>query len=310
MDWLKQFDYGIVLPNMARMPLSLAKRLADWRGDLRFLLRREAGRRSAANIASSLDGVDSRKARRIARLANRALAHDEVESYWFDRPLSFFQPRVRITGFELLREAADSGRGVLLYTAHQGSTGLCLTVLGKMGIPINLVFRSLEGVPGMPPAWHRFGNERIRLLEKAVKRPVIWTERGNYFAMRRKLRQGEVVLMGLDVVPTYMKRTIRVRFLDRMASFPVGMAQLYLDARPQVLLWSINQDSSYRYHILIEDVSPSLQGLEDRRQVTQAMVRGLERNVRRHPEEWLVWESLHDFFEKGAESDCRGPTGG
>ncbi len=295
MKLLKEIDYGLLLPAMARLPAALAYRLADWRGDLTCLLRRDARRHAVLNLQATFPERSLAEARRSVRRQYRALSHDEMESYWFDRPLSFFEPRIRITGLDDLKAAVGSGRGVLLYTAHLGSTGFCLTVLGKMGFPINLVFRSLDEVPGMPRTWYRYGKARIRRLEEAVQRPVIYTGRTLYFSMRRKLRRGEIVLMGLDVVPGYVKKTVTVDFLGKPCAFPEGLARLYLDTKALPVLWSIHQDSRRTHHAELQDISSRLEGLDDKRQVTQLLVQGIEERIRRHPEDWLLWDSLSHF---------------
>ena len=295
MKWLKEIDYGLVLPAMARLPAALAYRAADWRGDLTWLLRRDARRHAVRNLQATFPQQSPDEARRTVRQQYRTLAHDEMESYWFGRPLSFFEPRIRITGLDDLKASLESGQGVLLYTAHLGSTGFCLTVLGKMGFPINLVFRSLDEVPGMPRSWYRYGKARIRRLEAAVRRPVIQSGRTLYFSMRRKLRQGEIVLMGLDVVPGYVKKTVTVDFLGKPCAFPEGLARLCLDTGARPVLWSIHQDSRRMHHAELQDISSRLKGLDDKQQVTQVLVHGIEQRIRRHPEDWLLWDSLTHF---------------
>ena len=110
MNWLKEVDYGLVLPALARMPTGLAYRMADLRGEATFLLRRQACRAAQRNLQATFPELDPAQARRTIRRQCRVLSRDEMESYWFNRPLSFFEPRIRIRGLEELRTGVESGR--------------------------------------------------------------------------------------------------------------------------------------------------------------------------------------------------------
>ncbi len=303
----KNLDFALLLPGIARMPPMLAASLARCRGDLYYLLRSEARRAAIRNMAEVLPGLGEREVRRKVRRSFRALSRDELDSYWLDRPLSKLQRLVRISGLETLRKALAERRGVLFYTGHLGSTGLLITVLGKMGIPLNLVFRRVEDIPDMPAAWYRYGGMRVARLEAAAGRPILAAGRANYFAMRGRLREGEIVLMGIDVIPRFLKRTIPVRIFGRPARFPDGIARLYLDTGARVLFWSIHEIEGGRHCSEILDVTDRLEGLDNRQAITQELVRVLEERVRRHPEDWLEWEAFHEYLAFGDDSNAHPP---
>jgi lauroyl/myristoyl acyltransferase len=219
-----------------------------------------------------------------------------MESYWFGRPREWLEALLEWNGLEELKEAQQDSRGILLFTGHVGSTGMFLTALGRNGMPVNLVFRSVEDIPGMPESWYRYGKKRIALLEKAVHRPVIWAGRSNYFSMRQKLREGETVLMGIDVVPFFVRKAVRVSFLGRTCFFPDGLARLYLDTGARLFIWFAHQNARRIHEMTIREVTAELEGLSDREPITQRLVTLLEDRIRKHPEDWLEWEALHQFF--------------
>jgi Kdo2-lipid IVA lauroyltransferase/acyltransferase len=307
----RNFDFAVVLPAIARLPGSMALFLARRRGDLYYLLRSEARRAGIRNMARAFPGMGEREIRRKVRRSFWALSRDEFDSYWLDRPLSKLDGWVRLSGLETLRSALASGRGVLFYTGHLGSTGLLITVLGKREIPLNLVFRRVEDIPEMPGAWYRYGAMRVARLQTAAGRPVLAAGRGDYFAMRRRLREGEIVLMGIDVIPRFVNRTIPVRIFGLPARFPDGIARLYLDTGARVLFWSMHEVRGGRHEAEIFDVTSRVEGLTDRRAITQELVAVLEDRIRRHPEDWLEWEAFHEYLVSDADVDSArfGPPG-
>ena len=293
---LGNLDYGLLLPSIARMPVPLARWLADRRGDLHFFLD-PSGRHAVRNLTWIFEHLDQRQIRFTARQCFRTQSNDEMESYWFDRPMEDLLSQTSISGLDTLNAALGSGDGVLLYTGHMGSTGLFITLLGKMGIPVNLVFRNLEDVPSKPAAWYRYGKNRIRSLEKSSQRPVLYTGKRNYFQMRQKLREGEALILGIDAIPFARRRSVPVQFFARQASFPEGPARLYLDSRARVLFWSARPGKERRHHIEITDITNRLMPLHEVPAVVQILVDELEARIRKHPGSWLVWSSLGSFFE-------------
>lgn len=293
---VKNVDYGLLLPSLGRLPHGLAGLLTNWRGDITFLLRSEARRSGIRNMALALPDLATTVANRKLRESFRALSRDEMESYWFGLPLSRLEKEVQIEGLEVLRDALAKGRGVIFYTGHLGSTGLLITVLGKKGIQLNLVFRAIDSVPDMPGAWYRYGRKRISALQAAAGQPILHAGRTNYFTMRRKLRGGEILLMGIDVLPRFLGRTVPVRIFGQWAAFPDGLARLYLDTRAEIVFWCIRRARNGIHQAQLRNVTESVSRLTDITEITQTLVAILEDRIRRYPESWLQWEAFHEYL--------------
>ncbi len=304
MNWGRlfgNFDYGVVLPSLARFPVPLAHRLSDLRARVRFKLRRASREQALRNLAIAFPEKSSTELNRLALESFQVQARDEMESYWFDRPLPFLQSLVEEEELDVLREARQRGRGVLLYTGHMGNPGIFLALVGRLGFEMNLVFRSLEDIPLNPEAWVRFGNRRVAKLENASGRVVRYAGKVSYFALRRLLCGRETVMMAIDVVPSLVGRTVTARFFGRPCVFPLGVTKLYLDTRPSVVLWSSHRTENGKYRFLLRDITKELEAMSTPEEVTQCLVARLEERLRLQPGIWLQWDALDQFFAKPGE---------
>lgn len=291
----REIDYGFLLPAIQRLPRRWALWAAERRGELAYLMRGAWRRSCLEDLALAFPSWDAARRRLVARGVARTLSHDEVETRWFGCPRGWFDERVETEGLELLQEACSSGQGALLYTAHTGCPGTAICFLGRRGVPLHLVFRPLIDVAGMPRAWYRYGDERIRLLEEACGRGTLYTGRSNYFAMRRALRSGEAVIIALDVMPSISSRSVEVDFLGNRALIPEGPARLYRDTSSRVLYWSTTR-STPKHGLRLLDVTPTLSGCSDLTALTQALVAPMEQEIRRRPEDWMMWGALKEFL--------------
>ena len=301
MNWprtIGNLDYGLVLPSIARFPVFLANRLSDLRAWVRYRLRRASREQALKNLAVAFPEKSSKECRQLALESFRIQARDEMESYWLDRSLAFLQARVESEEFEVLRKARERKRGILFYTGHMGNPAIFLALAGRLGFEMNLVFRSLEDIPLNPEAWVRFGNKRVALLEAFSGRSVRYAGRVSYFTLRRLLEQRETVMMAIDVVPSLVGRTVTARFFGHASVFPLGVARLYLDTRPSVILWSSHRRPNDKYRFLLTDLTEELEPLDSPDAVTQLLVGRLEERLRMQPGTWLQWDALDQFFEK------------
>lgn len=297
-DWLLELDYRWVLPAIARLPRRQAYAMADRRAGW-VMRRREASRQtSLQNLAGVFPEKSPGELERIVRRQFQVQSRDEMESHWYRRRLPFFERFVEISGLETLRGAIAEGRGVLLFSGHVGCTGLFFVVMGLHGVHLNIIGLPLDsGQLEFPEPFLAYARNRVAGIEEAVSRPFILTGRGNYPLMQRKLREGETLMVLIDVVPTLLKRRVEVEFLGRPCWFGDGAAALCKSTGARLLEWNIHQDlRSDRHRIEISD--PGLRSLGDRsnQSVMAELAALLERRIRRHPEDWSQWDSLTHFL--------------
>ena len=302
MDWVRTTDYDAVLPMISMLPRPLAYALADLRGRLLIYSLRDSFAWASRNVESVFPHLDADERRRIVIGHFQAESRNEMEAFWYPKPLDHLQSFVRCTGLDTLREAASSGDGVLLFSSHMGSTGLFFVFTGKSGVPMNIVGRSIEPDENpLHPAVLRYNRNRVRWIETAIGHPFLMTGRGNYPRLVEKLRAGEVVMMLADVVPTLVKskHTTEVTFFGRRAWFPNGIASLFFTTGSRLLHWRIQRNRvTGHQEIDISEVTDSFRPTADKREFMQELVELLEHDIRRYPDHWLGWDSLEHYYRK------------
>ncbi len=294
-DRVESLDYRL-LPLLGHVPRSLAIRLADWRGDIRYRLRRELRNRAESSIRAFFCHENA-DARRLAQEMFRVNSQDELETFWFTRN---GDSELDVAGLPALMEALAEGNGALLVTGHLGCVGAFMHGLGTRGCRLNIVHLPLSEVSDRPAGWQHYGRTRIRLIEGATGRPMLYTRRNRYFRMRRQLRKGEVLLIAVDVPQRRQKHTVPVDFLGRPAFFPVGPARLWSESNARLFFGVIHRDRSRVHRVTIEELSHLLPSRDDWKVTTQLMVNRLERAIREHPQDWLMWDSAPAFFRPRA----------
>ncbi len=292
-------DYFLILKLISRLPLHMAQRWARYRGNLLCLARREARAQALNNVSTALPDLKEDRLSAVVWKHFQWISCDEMFTYWLTRESRFLRSFVSISGIEELEAAQEKGRGVIVATGHFGCVSLLFTLLGRLGFCPYLVFQDPEKVTTQPEAWKRYGCMRIDQFERQVGRPVLFTGIGHYERMKTILRRGEALVLGFDIVPSLVRHKVEVEFFDRMSRFPDGIAALYRETGAQVVSSWIEPRNNGSHQIEFEDITGFLEAATNRREVVQLLVRRLERQIRRYPAGWQLWDSSNLFFEDG-----------
>lgn len=295
---LKSIDYSLILPLISRFPVQTAYRLADLRGNLICQSCHSSREHAQSNVSRVFPTLRRKKVEEIVLQHFQAESRNEMEAYWYRNPLSFFQRFVRISGLEALRKACNDKQGVLLFSGHMGSTRLFFTLIGKHGIKLHIVGRPINPEENpMHAAVLRYNRKRVRWIEEVLGQQFLLTGRGKYPVMKERLEKGEVVVILIDVLPTLLKRTVRVRFLGRPAFFGDGIASLFKDTGARLLQWAIHgNEKTGKQEIEIRDVTQHVDRSADKPAVVQKLATLLEERIRLYPGQWLSWDSLEHFY--------------
>lgn len=186
-------------------------------------------------------------------------------------------PACTIEGTEALRAVLDSGRGVLLWSAHLGSWELAARALVREGFEVSALARA-HADPGVE---RFFARERDRAGVRIVGRcPGAREARG---VLRR---HGLLALLGDRA---FGEGGRQVTLFGRPARLPA--APLALARRTGALLVPgfVVRVAPGRYRVQFE--SPLVAAGDG---ALTALARSLERWVRAYPEQWFVFEPLWD----------------
>jgi len=165
-----------VAPLAARLPASLAYRIACWRGDWNFRYR--AGKRSeiARNLRRVLgDELGPEEAERLAREFFRMTSCEIADLMRLRGWAQSLGKLVEIRGREHLDAALAGGQGAILCSAHFGSCNSAFSLLHASGIPLTSIGRwPANYTSGMSSAERRLWEfVYTRRLRRHRQRPAI-----------------------------------------------------------------------------------------------------------------------------------------
>jgi KDO2-lipid IV(A) lauroyltransferase len=262
----------IVLRPLAWLPLRWLHVLGAGVGWLVYLLAPRYSARLDQNLSQSglfPAEADYRRVRRRA-IAEAGKITLEVIAVWFKPPGRVMRYFREVRGYELIQQARDAGRGVLLLTPHLGCFEIAGFYFGQK-LPLTVLYR--------PP--------RKRWLEKFMVRgrkrgmtELAATDLAGVRKLLRALRNGEAVGMLPDQAPRFgdgvwapffgrpaltMTLTSRLRRATQAAAFMVFAERL-------------PRGAGYCLHI---------EQLPDPVQDEAELNRAVERAIRMRPEQYL-----------------------
>jgi KDO2-lipid IV(A) lauroyltransferase len=245
----------------------------------------------AANLARILGEPPS--SRRV-RAAGRQVWYN-FASYWVDQ-FHFSQlPRERaeavvdrVMGEEHLRSALARGKGVLLLTAHLGSWELGGLFLGRLGLPLSVVY-----VPDALADVEDFRG-RLRRATGVEEIPIRPGESLAALPVLRALRRNRVVALQGD--RDFDDRGMAAPFFGAPAPFPRGPFLLASLTGAALVPVFVAYTSGYRFEVRLGEPLLVAAGADRDGAVREALGRWvavLEEAVRRWPTQWYTF---YDFW--------------
>jgi phosphatidylinositol dimannoside acyltransferase len=260
----------------------MAYALADWFGDLAFLMNAPA----RAAVEDNLRHVLGRRpAWRLVRQVFRHGARNYYDTLIIPSlSAAELLKLVPVAGWTTLEQALAAGRGVIMVGVHLSGVALAGQVVAAKGFPITSVAERVE-----PPELNRLltrlrsgGGIRILSLGPDITREL--TE---------ALRRNEIValVMDRDIAGTGVK----VQFFDAETRLPGGAALLALRTGAPIISAMAIRTSDQGFagqidpHIEIERGENLRESL---RLTTRRIGERLESHIGAHPEQWTVYQPL------------------
>lgn len=238
------------------------------------------------NIAIAFPEMPARERVRLGRASLRHLALSFVEySYlpWLSR--ENFSRHFEFHNTELLDEAFQRGKGVLLLTLHLGNGDMGIAGLALKGYPITLVSKFFK-VKWLNDLW--FGM-RERLGTRFVP------PRDSSFALLRALKSNRAVMIPLDQF-TGPPIGVRTTFFSRETGTAAGLAVMAERSGAPVISIYTARTPEGRHGIYVLREMPVRNSPDETvEQITQRFNDELESLVRLHPEQWM-W--IHRRWKK------------
>ncbi len=248
------------------------------------------------NMAVVLDSADEREVDALSRRAFRNFGKFVVDFIHFpSMTREEVHHRLVFSQWTELDEAVNSGRGVVMPTMHLGVWDLGAAALAAYDYPINAVVDTFRD--------HRLDelvhNSRRRLGMNVIPRDKLGP------SIFRLLKRGEVLAMLIDVQPP--GQTVTVDFMGKPATVSVIPARMALMTGalvvPSLAFRGPERDALIRPVIDVRGVRYEATGNdeEDIAALTQLIMESLERMMRGHPEQWLLFHPL--WLEEGQAAE-------
>ncbi|HET7017720.1 MAG TPA: lysophospholipid acyltransferase family protein [Streptosporangiaceae bacterium] len=295
----------VVAPLAARLPASLAYRLACWRGD--WCLRYRAAKRSEIirNVRLVLgDELGPEQTEHLAREFFRMTSCEAIDVMRLRGQARSLGKLVEIRGREHLDAALAAGKGAILCTAHFGSCSSAFSLLHASGYPLTAIGRTYgKHETDMSSSERRLWDFIMtRRLQRHRQRPNIEPLPGRLQVVVQAavaLRANEVVTISSDAAPlgADQARAIDMPFLGRKAKLLPGVVGLAQLAGAPVLMMFAYRCADYRHQVL--EISPPVSMEGETATVFERCVAAIEAAVQKSPAHWVYWANTEDLADLG-----------
>ena len=273
---------------VAALPRGAELRLGALLGRTALALGLFKDRVAAENIRRALPELSAAERRRLLERNYEHMGRLFFEYLHFFTPLSghyrrYARRNSRIEGLEHWEAARAKGKGVLIVSLHLGWWEMQAASGGLAGMPLTVVTRAVK------PAWlhELFTERRLSTGVRAALHP------GSMPAIMRALRRGEVVAFMND---QYARPPmgLKVRFFGVEVETLSAVGPLAKRTGAAIITATSYRDLDGLTRVFLGPEVDLGADLDDPVRATQALAAVVERNVRRHPEQWL-W--LHRRFK-------------
>jgi KDO2-lipid IV(A) lauroyltransferase len=250
-------------------------RLGEWLGAAAYLL---GVRKTVAldGLARAFPQADAAALRSLARASYRQLGRSLCELFLVrgasDEQL---EKLVRFEGWEQYRTAQAKGRGVVCAIAHFGNFELLARATARRGVRIWIIVRRLNDLFGR---W--LEGDRTRMGARALP------ARGSSRAALEALRRNDLLAIAVDQ-NMQKSRGIFVDFFGSQACTTPAAAVFALRAgSPLIAAFPVRQPDGTHVVRLLGPFETALTGHAAVTDLTQALTRAVEEQVREHPDHW------------------------
>lgn len=299
--WLRsamELDYFSMMPGLARLSWRAALWWGRRRGDLRFWWRTVGREATIANIQHAYhDDLTPAEARRIARGCFRAQTCEEVETFFFpELTRETFGRFIAVEGREHLDAALARGRGAIVFSTHYGSMCLAMIALAHLGYGVNVLARSIDPADNpLDDVVRRYAESKVAALERIMQRPfIIAGKPGAMERVREALAAGELLYILVSVPPELARHRGRVQFLGHPAELPLGVEYIAAQSGAPLVPFTVRRGADGFGHTL--GFGPTVPGPEAGEGTLQRCVDVVEREIRRDPTQFFMWEFARSFW--------------
>jgi Kdo2-lipid IVA lauroyltransferase/acyltransferase len=282
-----------LLAPVQRIPLRAASWLGERLGGLAFTLAGSQRRKALESIGTAYPEKSNAERSQLARASFRHLGRSVMEMVCIDQfdaqrhALVEWVPEARAA----MDAALARGKGVVFVTGHVGNWELLARFVSLENYPIAAIGKELsdERTTGLVERFRASGKLR-----------VIWRGRpGAAREMLRALKNNSI--LGILIDQDTKVQSVWVPFFGKLAKTPRAAAELAIRTGAVPMLGFCTRVGPLGYRITMKAVAlPELEGEAAVLALTAELTRGIEQQIRDHPEQW-VW--VHQRWKSPPEEN-------
>ena len=267
-----------------KLSLDSARRKGARLGGLAWMLLKRERTKATRNLATAFPELSPEERERIGHASFRHLGRSLFEIAWLPNlDAATLAKTTRIEGLDGLRAAAESGRGVVLFTGHCGNWEWMFAAIALSGIRLTALARQLYDErlnDFIVTSRGRFGVATIGRGSASSGKEILQT-----------LRHGDV--LGVLIDQSLKVESVTVPFFGVPAPTPVGPAKLAIRSGAFAIAGFIHRDADGIQHLRFQEpVDTKVHS--DPEELTAMMTRAIEEQIRRVPDQW-VW--MHERWK-------------
>jgi KDO2-lipid IV(A) lauroyltransferase len=276
-----------------RIPLRLGQLFGRMLGRLAWHLVRRERRKALRNLALAFPGWSETKRKETIAAMFRHFGQSLFELAWMPNlDARRREETTIIEGIDEVLTVLDSGRGVIMFTAHCGNWEWLSFVMGTYGRPVSVLHRERD-----QPEMNQY---IVDLRAKAGVRTIGRGTTSSAREMIQSIRGGGMLAFVID--QNIRTESVKVPFFGTPALTPIGPAKFAIRTEAMVSISYIERlpDGRHRARFL-----PPFQCRkeDDPVELTARITREFEEQIRRVPEQW-VW--MHDRWRERPQWDVSG----
>jgi len=268
-----------------RIPLGFARAIGRGLGRLAWIVARRERNRALRHLAIAFPEKSDAERARIARAMFLHLGMSLMEIAWLPNVHAGNREETTVVeGMDRLLEIIDSGRGIVIFTAHCGNWEWLSYVTGTFGRPVAVLQRERDD-----PQMNRYITEvRARAGVKTIDRGSPTSARDMIGAVRR----GGILAFVLD--QNIRTESVKVPFFGKPALTPIGPVQFAVRTGAVVAPAFIERRSDGKQYATFGEPIQCARG-DDPVALAARITTLIEDQIRRVPEQW-VW--MHDRWRE------------
>ncbi|MEA2569751.1 MAG: Kdo2-lipid lauroyltransferase/acyltransferase [Acidobacteriota bacterium] len=268
-----------------RLSLDAGRAIGRFLGALAWHVARRERLKALRNLAIAFPELSDAERRALSKRMFAHLGMSLLELTWIPNVNAANRHETTVVeGLDKVLEVIDSGRGVIIFTAHCGNWEWLSYITGTFGRPVSVLQRERD-----EPAMNRY------ITELRAKAGVKTIDRGSGSAARdmiNAIRRGGILAFVLD--QNIRTESVKVPFFGRPALTPIGPVSFAIRTEATISVAFIERRDDGKQYARFE-TPIHLKRTDDPIDVAAQITQRIEEQIRRVPEQW-VW--MHDRWRE------------